>query len=150
VPKSQRNVLRENIEALLLAKQMNPYRLAKEAKVAVGTVHNLLQEQGTNVQLDILERLARALGVPVWRLLRPATEATVADYTEEALELAALFDAIPSEFERARANAIARLVLAGLPPPAPAPPAPAPAPARSEPRPVAHAGAPSRKPHRRK
>jgi DNA-binding Xre family transcriptional regulator len=146
VPKKLKDVLWENISALIEARQTNARRVSVEAKIGAATMHRLKSE-GTSARLDVLERVADALNVEPWQLLKPPSEVA---YSEEALELAALFDALPNEFERAKANALARLVLAGQLPLAPLPQEPAPAPASSAPRSAKHADEPSQKPHRRK
>jgi transcriptional regulator with XRE-family HTH domain len=146
VPKKLKDVLWENIAALLEARQTNARRVAAEAKIGPATMHRLKSE-GTSARLDVLERVADALNVEVWQLLKPPSETA---YTEEALELAALFDALPNEFERAKANALTRLVLAGQIPPPPVLYAPEPAPAPSRPRFESRAPAPSEPPRRKK
>ena len=144
VPKSLKSVLWENLSVLMEERKTNMWRLSIDAKVSPATVHKLREKQ-TAPRLDVLEAIASALDVEVWQLLKPPSEQA---YTEEALELAALFDALPNQFERAKANALARLVLAGQLPPLPVQSEPEPAPAPIGRRPVAHAGAPSSKPRR--
>jgi transcriptional regulator with XRE-family HTH domain len=146
VPKTLKTVLADNIAGYMAAKKTNAWRLAIDAKVSGATVHRI-QAKMTSPRLDVLESIAHALGVEPWQLLKPPSEIA---YTEEALEIAALFDALPNEFERAKANALARLVLAGQLPLPPAPVAPEPSPAPSAPRSAKHADEPSHKPHRRK
>jgi transcriptional regulator with XRE-family HTH domain len=146
VPKKLKDVLWENIAALIERRRTNPWRLSIDAKIGPATMSRL-KADGPSPRLDVLERVADALGVEVWQLLKPPSEMA---YTEEALEIAALFDALPNEFERAKANALARLVLAGQLPLPPLPPAPEPEPAPTARRSEAREPAPSHRPDRKK
>lgn len=130
MPKNSKTVLWENIEALMTAKGTNARRVAALAKVSSATVHKL-KDKSVSPRLDVMDAIARVLGVPTWRLLKPPAEPVELDYTEEAMEIAALFDAMPrdtprAELERQKASAVVRLVLSE--PTAPVAPEPAPAP----------------------
>jgi transcriptional regulator with XRE-family HTH domain len=146
VPKTLKTVLADNIAAYMAARKTNAWRLAIDARVSGATVHRI-QAKMTSPRLDVLESIAHALGVEPWQLLKPPSEIA---YTEEALEIAALFDALPSEFERAKANALARLVLAGQLPLPPAHPEPAPEPEPTGKRSEAREPVPSHRPPRKK
>lgn len=57
------------IKALREAKDLNQVELAKKVDVSVAYISQLESGERTNPSLDVLKRLAKALGVPVGELL---------------------------------------------------------------------------------
>ncbi|QKE22870.1 hypothetical protein 8P_034 [Pseudomonas phage 8P] len=106
----------------------NQNKLAREAKVGVATIARM-KTADTSIGVDVLEKVADALGVQAWQLLCP-TEAMGRDAPSPmALDLARQLDAIEDPELQRRAYAVASQVISfGVAPVAPAEPAPAPAP----------------------
>lgn len=89
-------------------------RLAREAGVGVATVARL-KSADSSVGLDVLEKVADALGVQAWQLICPASVYDIgpsAGFSPMARDLASSLDRIGDPHRQRKAYAIASQVLA--------------------------------------
>ncbi|QLI49512.1 hypothetical protein vBPaeMUSP25_41 [Pseudomonas phage vB_PaeM_USP_25] len=110
----------------------NQNRLAREAKVGVATVARM-KSADTSIGVDVLEKVASALGVQAWQLLCPpeVLEPSKSAPSPLALDLARQLDRIEDPQLQRRAYAVASQVISfGGGPAAQQEHAPAPSPTR--------------------
>lgn len=106
--------------------QENQNRLAREAGVGVATIARM-KTAGTSIGVDVLEKVAGALGVEAWQLLCPLEiDPRLGAPSPLALDLAHQLDQIEDPEQHRRTYAVASQVISFGATPA-APPAPAPA-----------------------
>lgn len=119
------------IHALMIERwgSENQNRLAREACVGVATIARM-KASDTSIGLDVLDKVARALGVEAWQLICPEDQFQhgIQNLSPMALDLAQTLDRLPDPEKRRKAYALVHQVLLfGLPnTEAPAPSAPAP------------------------
>lgn len=78
---SIRDVLAENVQALMDARGWKQTRVAKEGGLAQRTVSNVLNKTN-DPGTEIIEALGRAFGVPGWTLLIPKVPPKILDSQE--------------------------------------------------------------------
>lgn len=91
----------------------NLSRLAREAHVGVATIARIKQAD-TSVGLDVLEKVAAALGVEAWQLIapdEPERHANAVGLSPLGLDLARTLDLITDPTQHRRAYAVASQVL---------------------------------------
>lgn len=92
----------------------NQNRLAREAGIGVATVSRLKQAD-TSIGLDVLEKIASALGVEAWQLICPpeivGPDGAFQSLSPLALDLARSLDRIHDELLHQKAYAIASQVI---------------------------------------
>lgn len=92
----------------------NQNRLAREAGIGVATVSRLKQAD-TSIGLDVLEKIASALGVEAWQLICPpeivGPDGAFQSLSPLALDLARSLDRIHDDLLHQKAYAIAAQVI---------------------------------------
>lgn len=105
--------------------QENQNKLARDAKVGVATIARM-KSADTSIGVDVLEKVAGALGVEAWQLICPTDPGD--SVSPLAMDLARQLDDLKDPELQRRAYALASQVISfGA---APSAPAPAPAPTR--------------------
>ncbi len=111
---STRTALWTRVQELMLDKwgSENQNRLAREAGVGVATIARM-KTAGTSVGLDVVEKVASALGTEAWQLICPADRLHDQDsgFSPLALDLARSLDLIEDPDLHRRAYAVASQVL---------------------------------------
>lgn len=105
-----KSTLWPRIQALMVQRWggENQNRLAREAKVGVATIARI-KGTDTSIGLDVLEKIAEALGVQSWQLLCPNCDNL--NLSPLALDLALSLDKIGDDKLRKRAYAVALQVV---------------------------------------
>jgi transcriptional regulator with XRE-family HTH domain len=88
--------------------RLNRWQLAQEAKLGTASITRL-EAQDRDQSLSVFNQIATLFGIPLWKLFKPVEDSD--RRSSGANELAQVYDACPSESDRAKALAIARLVL---------------------------------------
>ncbi len=65
------NKIGENIRKLRQQKKMSQDRLSKEANLALNTIVKLETSKNPNPTLETLQKIAKALGVSIDKILKP-------------------------------------------------------------------------------
>lgn len=108
-----RSVLWARVQALMASKWggENQNRLSREAKVGVATISRM-KTAGTSIGLDVIEKVACALGVEAWQLICPEAVFEAGESLSPlAVDLGRSLDRIQDSETRKRAYAIASQVL---------------------------------------
>lgn len=110
-----RSKLWPRIHALMVQRYgaENQNRLARDARVGVATVSRI-KNADTSVGLDVLERIAGALGVEAWQLIYPQdlqADGLPARLSPMALDLARSLDGIADQVVRRKVYAVALQVV---------------------------------------
>lgn len=106
--KDARDVLADNVAAHIKAMDTNAWQFALQAKVGPAFIGRI-KDRDTNPRLDLLVKIAAFVKVPVWQPLKPQGDST--ELSAGALELAEPYDQCQDEAEKAKALAIAHLIL---------------------------------------
>lgn len=130
---SAKERLRDNIRLLLERGETTWEELLESGAVTNGTLGRIVEDDGQNVRLSVLDALAYALKVEPWQLLHPDFE--IANLAGPALKIARKMETIREDHqERVYAKFVQDVDFANVPLKPEDPPAAASAPGKMRPR----------------
>lgn len=92
---------KDNLRKLLEERkgETNPKRLSKDAGLGETAIRDILQDRSSSPRLETIQKIAKALNVPVYRLIPSMIDQSYAQLAQQAEEIKILKEASGLDYE---------------------------------------------------